>query len=134
MSNPNESPTNRTTRLILDFLFGQGVYAWRHNVLPIPIYRAGQAVGFRPGSKLGLPDIMGIIPAGLLPDSGIKYGVPLWIEVKTGHDRLRPEQIGAHANARKMGTIVMVIKDFEDFKQQWNNLFQNQTSPPQPTP
>lgn len=65
---------------------------------------------------------MGIIPAGLLPGSGELYGVPLEIEVKTGPDRLRPEQIGFLATATKMGAVVLVIKDFEDFKLQWEKL------------
>lgn len=116
------SQTNDTTRDILSHLFTARVFAWRQNVLPIPIYRAGQAVGFRSGSKQGLPDICGIIPAGLLRSGGQLYGVPLFIEVKTGRDRLRPEQLGFIETARKMGGVVLVVKDFNDFKRQWDEL------------
>ena len=67
----------------------------------------------RPSGKAGLPDIMGILqPRGRL----------LGIEVKTGKDRLRPEQIGFHANARAAGALILVVKDYDDFINQWNNL------------
>lgn len=123
MPNKNESPTNTTTRLILNRLFGFGVFAWRHNTLPVPIFRAGIPTGFRSGSKQGLPDIMGIVPPGVLAPLRDRYGIPLWVEVKTGRDSLRPEQLGAHATARKMGAIVLVVKDEQDFLKQWNDLF-----------
>lgn len=82
--------------------------------MPIPV--AGG--GFRPGSKSGIPDIMGI-----LPDKwGFHGGTTLGIEIKTGRDKLRPEQIGFHFTARKLGAVIMVVKDFNDFLSQWNEL------------
>lgn len=104
------SQTNDTTRDILNFLFLQRVFAWRENVLPVPVARAGSVIGFRPGSKTGKPDIMGILPPN---------GRSLCCEVKTGKDKLRPEQIGFLENARAMGALVMVVKDFKDFLEQW---------------
>ena len=51
------SETNIATRRIIEFLtFDIGAFVWRSNVLPIPV-RGG---GLRPGSKKGLPDIVGI--------------------------------------------------------------------------
>ena len=100
------SQTNDTTRSILNFLFLSRVFAWRANVLPIPVLGGG----FRPGGKAGTPDILGI-----LPNTGRFLGV----EVKTGRDRLRPEQIGFHKNARDAGALILVVKDFEDFLTQW---------------
>lgn len=116
------SQTNATTNDILKFLFSAHVWVWRQNVLPIPVERDGQIVSFRPGSKVGLPDIMGSIGPGLLTGSGRVYGVPCYIEVKTGRDKLRPEQIGFQSNARDFGCVHMVVKDYADFLRQWEAL------------
>lgn len=99
--------TNETTQSILKFLFSARVFAWRSNVLPIPL--AGG--GFRPGSKSGVPDIIGVLPTA---------GRFLGVEIKTGYDKLRPEQIGFHETARKMGALILVVKDYADFLVQWN--------------
>lgn len=101
--------TNETTRDILKFLFTVGVFAWRHNVLPIPL----PGGGFRPGGKSGIPDIIGV-----LPDGGRFFGC----EIKTGRDKLRPEQEGFHTTARKLGAVILVVKDFNDFLEQWNTI------------
>lgn len=117
MKPKKKSPTNETTRRILNFLFSVGVFAWRENVLPIPLV-GGR--GFRPGSKSGKPDIVGILPS--LWGSSLYKGRFLGVEVKTGRDRLRPEQEGFHFTARKLGAVILVVKDFNDFKQQWEQL------------
>lgn len=65
--------------------------------------------GFRPGGLPGQPDICAIFPP---------VGKYVGIEVKCGSDRLRGEQIGFHANARRMGAVVLVVRDFEDFQEQ----------------
>lgn len=100
------SKTNETTNAILSFFFSAGIFAYRANVLPVPL----PGGGFRPGGKAGTPDIVGI-----LPPTGKYFGV----EVKTGKDKLRPEQIGFHKNARDAGALILVVKDFEDFREQW---------------
>lgn len=66
--------------------------------------------------------MMGIVPPGILAGAAENFGVPLWVEVKTGRDRLRPEQVGAHHTARKCGAVVIVARDFEDFKRTWDGL------------
>lgn len=103
------SQTNKTTTQILDDLLARGVLAWRHNTLPIPMVREGVFVGYRPSAKIGLPDILGIIPP---------HGIFLGIEIKTGRDKLRPEQIAFHDQARRLGAIILVISTFEDYQQQ----------------
>jgi len=110
------SKTNELTRRILQFLYAAGVFAWRNNVLPVPL----PGGGYRPGSKSGIPDIIGILPL-----SGRFIG----IEVKTGRDRVRPEQEGFHSTARKLGAVILVIKDFEDFLTQWNQISSNHSPP-----
>lgn len=121
MKQKKTSPTNETTRRILNFLFNVGAFAWRNNVLPIPL----PGGGYRPGSKSGVPDIIGILPAFR---GGLGYkGTFIGVEVKTGRDKLRPEQEGFHFTARKLGAVILVVKDFDDFKQQWDNLWKQKT-------
>lgn len=117
MKQKKKSPTNETTRRILNFLFNNGVFAWRHNVLPVPL----PGGGYRPGSKSGIPDIIGILSSlrGDTRHAGKFFGA----EIKTGKDRLRPEQEGFHTQARKLGAIIFVCKDFEDFLKQWEELW-----------
>ena len=93
-------------------------------MLPIPIYREGVVTGFRPGSKSGITDIVGYIPARLFPIRGVFSGfaIPLYIEIKTGKDKLRPEQIGFIEQAKKFGCVVLITKDGEDFLCQWADL------------
>lgn len=109
--------TNETTRRILKFFFLYGVFAYRNSV-------GGGAASYTTKTgdihnrfvqfgKSGSPDIIAILP---------KSGRFLGVEVKTGRDRLRPEQIGFISNARRMGAEVLVVKDFNDFLSQWNQL------------
>lgn len=107
--------TNVATRRIIEFLtFSVGAFAWRHNVLPVPIPGGG---GFRSGSKAGVPDILAILPS---------YGRFLGVEVKKGKDRLRPEQEGFHTQARKLGAIIILASGndadeiFNSFLTQFN--------------
>src|SRR6185436_6043614 len=102
--------TNETTTLILDFLLHRKILAWRQNVLPIPITRQGQLVGYRPGSKAGLPDILAILPPS---------GRTLLIEVKTGKDQLRPVQIAFLEQSRSCGAMVLMVKDYDDLLAQF---------------
>jgi hypothetical protein len=104
-----KSATNILTQKILEHLYSVGVYSWRQNVLPIPVVRGGVVTGFRSGGKSGLPDIMGVLPP---------RGKLLCVEIKTGRDRLRPEQIGFHASVRRMGGAVLVVKTWEDYTRQ----------------
>jgi hypothetical protein len=98
--------TNETTRNILNFWYECGVYTYRQNSVGVFDSRKGI---YRPAPKVGLPDIVAI-----LPPNGRHCG----IEVKTGKDKLRPEQIGCLRNIELMGGLGMVVKTFEDFLQQ----------------
>lgn len=115
------SKTNETTRSILDFLTAHGIFAWRSNVVGIPIHREGVITGFRSAGKTGVPDILAVLPFGD-HDELHPAGRFLGVEVKTGKDRLRPEQEGFHRSAISCGGIIMVVKDFEDFLRQWHEL------------
>lgn len=112
------SKTNETTSRILDFFFRAGIFARRANVLPVPISRNGVIIGHRPGGISGFPDIFVLLPSTL----GNFRGTFLGCEIKTGKDRLRESQKGFHSQARSMGAIIFVVKDFDDFKRQWDAL------------
>lgn len=116
--------TSETTKRVLKFLFLAGCYAWRQNVLPV--YGADGVP--RPGSKAGQPDIVGIYGCKRvhlereLPC--VLQGRYLGIEVKTGRDRLRPAQEGFIQTARNLGAIILVVKDYDDFCRQWDELME----------
>lgn len=105
------SETNKITKLILNDLFQRQIFAWRQNVAIIPLPNGG----FRPGGKSGLPDIIAILP----PD-----GKFCGIEIKTGRDRLRPEQIGFQKNLERMGGIYLVVSSYENFLSQLDKTYQ----------
>ena len=107
------SPTNETTNAILDFLFRNGIFCFRQNSGGIPLFRDGILTGFRPGGKIGQPDIVGILPPN---------GKYLGIEIKPGRDRLSEGQVAFHSQARKAGATILVVKTFEDFKTQFYGL------------
>src|SRR6185369_17758138 len=86
------------------------IFAYRSNVIGVPVQRGGTVVGFRSAGKSGVPDITAILPP---------VGTSFYVEVKTGKDRLRPEQIGFIASAEKCGSRVLVVKDFADFQAQF---------------
>lgn len=101
------SQTNETTKRILKYLtFIEHAFVWRNNVLPVPL----QGGGYRSGSKKGVPDIIGILPNG---------GVFIGVEVKTGRDKVRVEQEGFHTTAKKLGAVILVVSDFDNFLIQW---------------
>lgn len=108
-----QSKTNELTQRIIEHLYSLGVFAWRQNTLPVPMVREGVFSGFRPAGKSGVPDICAILPPG---------GRYVGIEIKTGKDRLRPEQIGFHSSVGKVGAVVLVVKDYEDFLEQFSHL------------
>jgi len=92
--------TNETTRKILEHLFSLGCFAWRNNTTGVP-----SESGFRSSAKKGVPDILGCF-------SGGKF---VSIEVKTGADRIRPEQEGFIASVIHCGGIAFVANDFDDY-------------------
>jgi hypothetical protein len=105
-----KTQTNETTRKIIAYLFKQGVFAWRQETGGI--YDKSRNI-YRTAAKTGVSDILACLPSN---------GTLLAIEVKTGTDRLRDEQIGFLENVRRMGGLAIVAKDFEDFLNQWSTL------------
>jgi hypothetical protein len=110
-----QSQTNETTSRIIGFLtIRERAFVWRNNVLPVPL----PGGGYRPGSKAGVPDIIGILPETCFCCGGCFIGV----EVKTGRDKLRPEQEGFIRQATTLGAVILVVKNYEDFIEQWEKL------------
>lgn len=105
------SVTNDLTRFILDDLFSRGIWAWREDTVGIPL----QGGGFRPAGKKGKPDVMGYCPSGR----------GLCIEVKTGKDRLRPEQVGFQANCQRFNVFFLVVHDKDDYSNQLLELIRS---------
>lgn len=99
------STTNDLTRQIIQTLSELGAYAFRVNDTGVFDVRAHQ---FRASSKKGISDILAVYNSKFIA-----------IEIKTGKDKLRPEQIGFIKNVEHCGGICLVVKDFEDFRFQW---------------
>lgn len=104
--------TNDTTKRILNFFFAQQIFCWRNNTTGIPL----KTGGFRPTSKKGVSDIIAICPP-----SGRFVGV----EIKTGKDRLSPEQQGFCVNVQSMGGVALIVSSYEDFLRQWSAINPN---------
>lgn len=105
---PTQSPTNQTTVKILDFLIRHKIPCRRINVLGVPITRDGAQVGYRPSTMVGMSDILAWLPPS---------GRGLAVEIKTGKDKLRPEQVAFLSGIEKAGGISLVVSSFEDFEQ-----------------
>ena len=69
---------------------------------------------YRTGAKKGISDILACV-----------NGKFVAIEVKIGKDHLSPEQEGFLKNIEHVGGIALVVKAFEDFKQQWKEKVDN---------
>src|SRR3990167_8178031 len=96
--------TNATTKAILKFLNSSGFVAWRNN--NGAVYDVKRSV-FRknPAMKKGIPDICGYSKA---------TGRAIFVEVKTGKDKLSEEQERFLSEAGKAGCFCIVAKDFDD--------------------
>ena len=106
---PIVSKTNQITKEILEFLLKQRIFAWRENTAPIPL---PDGKGYRSSGLSGKPDIIAISHGGIF----------IGIEVKYLKDKLRPAQVSFHIQAQELGAIMLVVKDFDDFMNQWNKL------------
>ena len=110
--------TDYETKRIVEHLTRVGFYAWRQNVLPIPVARAGQVVGFRAGSMPGLPDVIAIST----DYGGVAGGKFFGVEVKTGKDKLREVQTSFIDRATARGAIIFVAHSYDDFITQFADI------------
>lgn len=93
------SRTNELTKAILKLLHLHGFMAWRNNT---GAFKADKRF-IRFGDK-GSPDVMAI------DKSGRFYG----IEVKTGKDKLRPDQAAWHENLKAHNGISIIAATIDD--------------------
>lgn len=109
-----QSETNELTDRIIRHLFSKGCFAWREDSNPVPVLRNGVLAGFRPPRKTGKPDIVGILPP---------VGRFIGVEIKTGEDKIRPEQAGFHHTATLMGAFVITVKTWDDYLEKISTVF-----------
>ena|SRR3990167_4304747 len=102
------SITNELTNQIIDHIYRAGGYAWRSS--STGIYDTKRQF-FRAASKKGVADILACWKGRLVA-----------IEVKTGKDRLSPEQTGFLFNINHAGGIGFVARDFNNFLDQWEKI------------
>ena len=95
------SQTNTLTRTIIEYIANAGGYAFRVNDTGVFDVRAGQ---YRSSAKKGISDILSVYKSTFVA-----------IEIKTGTDKLRPEQIGFIKNIEHCGGICLVVGTFEEF-------------------
>lgn len=111
LENMSGSPslTNQTTQKVLRHLFDNGAFAWRANSTGIydPTLQK-----WRTSPKKGVSDILGCLPGGRF----------LAIEIKTGKDRLSPEQTGFILSVQHAGGTALVVKDYDDYLDQISQL------------
>ena len=99
------SETNELTQKILNFLLKEKAYAWRASSTGIFDRKLGI---YRPAAKKGVSDIV-----------GCHRGRFIGIEIKTGKDRLSPEQEGFQRSIQQAGGIALVVRNFDDFFDQF---------------
>ena len=102
------SKASELTNQIIDYLYRNNCYAWKSTSTGLYDDKLQR---FRMASKKGVSDILAVLPPS---------GRLIAIEVKIGRDRMRPEQIGFFRNIEHIGGLTFVAKDFDSFKEWWN--------------
>ena len=99
--------SNQLTNQVLRRLWEYNVYAWRQNTGGI--FDRSKGV-YRSAAKKGVSDILGLRHGS---------GQFVAVEIKTGYDRLRPEQVGFLRSVQDYGGIALVVHSLEEFEQLW---------------
>lgn len=103
----SKSSTNTLTAQVLDYLLRlPNCFAWRNNTTGLFDVKRGV---FRPAPKRGVSDIVGVY-------RGQFFG----IEIKTGKDKLRDEQLSFIASIEAANGFVLVVGSFDEFIKLWN--------------
>ena len=102
--------TNETTKAIIKYLNYAGHCAFRNNTQGT--YDPTRKVRRRLPSWHGARGSGDVICC-------LRGGGYMEVEVKTGGDALSPEQIDRHDKIRDLGGIVLVVKDLDDFMEQF---------------
>lgn len=106
-----KTTTQETTLKIIQLLKHYGAFVWRQNNIPPYDVRSKSYRKMPRGSIKGVPDIIGFTNTG-------KF---VAIEIKaTG--KLSEQQKAFIDVATKSNCLMFVVKDFEDFLAQWDDL------------
>lgn len=116
-SDPNS--TNGLTGWIVDYLTWSGHFANRTGNEGRVIKKNGKDIRISSSSKNGMQDI-----DTNLTHSAHKFGIPWKIEVKAGADTHKKKQIAFGEQVSKTGAVYSVVRNVEDFFEQYDRLMQ----------
>ncbi len=95
-----ETPEGIVLDGCLQYLEIRGIFHWRNNTGAVQV-RPGQFMRF---GKIGSSDILGILPGGRM----------LCVECKAKSGRLSPEQKQFLDDARELGALALVVRDWQE--------------------
>ena len=104
-----DDTTGELTRCILAWLRINGHFGARVNTTGIYNEKLGKYI--RSGSRKGMADITSVI-----------NGKHVSIEIKTGRDRMRTDQLKVKNEVEKTGGIYIIVSSFDNFLEQIENL------------
>jgi len=104
-----DDTANELTRCIIAWLKINGHFGARVNSMGTYSQKLGKYI--RSGSRKGMADITAVIT-----------GKHVSIEVKTGHDRMRPEQWKVKSEIEQAGGVYIVASSFDNFLEQINGI------------
>lgn len=102
-----DDTANELTKCITAWLSLHGHFAGRVNTMGTYNQKLGKYV--KSGSKRGMADITAVI-----------NGRHISIEVKTGRDKIRPEQLECKSEIEKAGGVYIIASSFDNFLEQIN--------------
>lgn len=114
----SKNPTNALTSSVIDWLRWKGIMAWRNNNGAVYDAKIGEYRRPAKGALKGVPDIIGILPDGTF----------LGVEIKTGKDKLSPEQNDFLNQAIIRGAVAFEARSLECVQQRVDNFLRSQTT------
>lgn len=112
-----KSPTNELTSAIMKYMRSLRCAVARINTTGIYDEKIGK---YRySGSTNGVEDVNCILPVNI---AGMKVGVTVAVEIKTGKDRMRDEQLERKENVEKAGGHYIIAKTFDQFKNEIDEI------------
>lgn len=102
--------TNATTKACINYLHLLGFKVWRNNNGAVYSVKRGAFLK-NPNHLLGVPDIIGHSKV---------TGQAVYVEIKTGKDKLSEAQILFIKEAKNAGCAAYVVKDVDDLINQIN--------------
>lgn len=104
--------TNLTTKACIDYLHLVGFKVWRNNNGAVYSVKRGTFLK-NPNHLLGVPDIIGHSKV---------TGQAIYVEIKTGRDKLSEAQILFIREAKNAGCAAYVVRDLDDLINQMNAM------------